>query len=177
MVITEIKINRATVADADLIATLSEITFRETYQGSCSEEDMDRFIHKCFSVQAIWDELSDENDYYFIARIGNEPAGYIRLKEDYTDYPAMKKYIALELKRIYVLQQLQGKKVGATLMKGAFQLMLEKKFEAIWLGVWEFNEKALLFYNSWGFEDTGFRHTFYIGDTAQTDHWLIRTSA
>ena len=177
MVITEIKISRATIADADLIATLSEITFRETYQGSCPESDMDNFIQKCFSVQAISGELSDDNDYYFIAWIGNEPAGYSTLKEDYTDYPAMKKFVALELKRIYVLERFQGKKVGAALMKGAIQLMLEKKFEAIWLGVWEFNEKAFLFYKSWGFEDTGFKHTFYIGDTAQTDHWLIRMSA
>src|SRR5207244_1744635 len=109
-----------------------------------------------------------------IAYLDGIPAGYVRLKEDYKDYPAIKKYSALELKRIYVLEKYHGQKVGAALMNRALQLAKQKKFEAVWLGVWENNPKASKFYSSWGFEDTGFTHTFYIGNTAQTDHWLIR---
>ena len=170
----KIQIRRAYPADAKLVSALSEETFRATYDGSCSPEDMDHFIMNCFSEAGILTELLDENDYYFIAFVDEVPAGYVRLKEDYRDYPAMKKYTALELKRIYVMEKYHGKKVGSALMDRALQLAKQKNFEAVWLGVWENNPKASKFYSAWGFEDTGFTHTFHIGNTAQTDHWLIR---
>ena len=173
MVKEEIKIRRAIPADADLLAALSEVTFREGFSHTCPENDMDHFIQKCFSSDEILKELNDDNDFYFIAYYNGVAAGYTRLKEDYSDYPAMKKYFALELKRIYVLQKYQGKKIGAALMAHALELAGKKNFDAIWLGVWEFNEKAILFYKKWGFSDTGFSHTFHIGNTAQTDYWFI----
>jgi ribosomal protein S18 acetylase RimI-like enzyme len=171
---TEIKIRRATPSDAGLIVILSEVTFRETFNGTCTDADMDNFIKNCFSEKGILKELHNEDDFYFIAYLDEEPVGYTRLKEDYSDYPAMKKYVALELKRIYVLQKYHNRKIGAALMAHALELAVQKKFEAVWLGVWEFNEKAILFYKKRSFTDTGFTHTFHIGDTAQTDHWMIR---
>jgi len=171
---TEIKIRRATAADANLISRLSEDTFRETFNGTCTDEDMDHFIAKCFTEKNILKELQNEDDFYFIAYLDDEPTGYSRLKEDYAEYPAIKKYVALELKRIYVMQKYHNKKIGAALMAHAIDFAVQKKFEAVWLGVWELNEKAMSFYKKWGFTDTGFTHTFYIGDTAQTDHWMIR---
>lgn len=171
---TQLKIRRATRSDAVLIARLSEVTFRETFNGTCTDADMDNFIAKCFDEKAILKELQNEDDFYFIAYLENEPVGYSRLKEDYAEYPAMKKYFALELKRIYVMRKYHDKKIGAALMAHAIDLAVQKKFEAVWLGVWELNEKAMVFYKKWGFTDTGFTHTFFIGDTAQTDHWMIR---
>ncbi|MEP6617018.1 MAG: GNAT family N-acetyltransferase [Ginsengibacter sp.] len=170
----KINIRRAMPGDAPIIAALSEITFVESFKGTCSDEDLDHFVNKCFSPEGIEKELKDENDFYFIAWLNDDPAGYIRLKEDYTDYPAMKKYRAIELKRIYVLLEYQNKKIGAALMARALELAVGEKFEAVWLGVWEFNDKAIEFYKKREFTDTGFTHTFYIGSTAQTDHWMIR---
>ncbi len=44
----------------------------------------------------------------------------------------------------------------------------------MFLGVWERNERAKAFYKKWGFADTGVRHNFPIGNTPQTDHWMIK---
>ena len=98
----------------------------------------------------------------------------MRLKEDYTGYATIKKYKALELKRIYVLKEYQSKKIGAALMAYALQLADEKKYEMVWLGVWEHNYKAQSFYKKCGFTDTGDSHDFPIGNTPQTDNWLIK---
>jgi len=103
-----------------------------------------------------------------------EPAGYIRMKEEESDVALIKKYKAIELKRIYVLREYYNKKVGAALMSFALQFATENKFEAIWLGVWEHNERAKSFYKKWGFTDTGFTHNFPIGNTPQTDHWFMK---
>ena len=170
----ELNIKRATTEDADLISHLSKITFEDTFRGTCTDEDLQGFVDHAFSPGAVLNELKDENDLYFIAWYNNVAAGYMRLKEDYSDYPAIKKYKALELKRIYVLKKYQSKKIGAALMAYALQLAEQKNYEVLWLGVWEHNYKARSFYKKWGFMDTGDTHPFPIGNTPQTDNWLIK---
>lgn len=174
MAIPGINITRATAADAELISQLSIITFEETFKGTCTDEDLQWFVDHTFSPAAVLDELKDDNDLYFIAWYNHMAAGYMRLKEDYKDYPAIKKYKALELKRIYVLEEFQSKKIGAALMAHALQLAVEKNYEVLWLGVWEHNYKAQSFYKKWGFIDTGDTHPFPIGNTPQTDNWMIK---
>jgi diamine N-acetyltransferase len=169
-----INIRRGSKADAALISHLSIITFEETFRGTCTDEDLQGFVHHAFSPAAVLNDLQDEDDLYFIAWYNNVAAGYIRLKENYEDYPPIKKYKALELKRIYVLQEYHSKKIGAALMAQALQLAAEKNYEVLWLGVWEHNYKAQSFYKKWGFIDTGDTHPFPIGNTPQTDHWLIK---
>ena len=41
----------------------------------------------------------------------------------------------------------------------------------IWLGVWEKNERAIAFYNKWGFKKFA-EHEFILGKDVQTD-WLM----
>ena len=174
MVTPEINITRATINDAELISHLSKITFEDTFTGTCTDEDMQSFVENCFSPSATLHDLKDDDDLYFIAWHNNVAAGYMRLKENYDDYPAIKKYKALELKRIYVLKEYHSKKIGAALMAYALQLAAEKKYEVLWLGVWEHNYKAQSFYKKWGFTDTGDSHPFPIGNTPQTDNWMIK---
>lgn len=174
MVTPEINITRATLKDAELISHLSKITFEDTFTGTCTDEDLQGFVENAFSNAIILNELQDEEDFYFIAWYNNVAAGYMRLKEDYTEYPAIKKYKALELKRIYVLKEYQSKKIGAALMGYALQLAAERNYDVLWLGVWEHNYKAQSFYKKWGFTDTGDSHPFPIGNTPQTDNWMIK---
>ena len=174
MVTAEIKIKRAKEEDAELISNLSTVTFRETFTGTCTEDDMIHFVENTFSLTGTQQELKDKNDFYFIAYINQVAAGYMRLKEDFTDYPAITKYNALELKRIYVLKEYQSQKAGAALMQFAINFAVENNYKALWLGVWEHNEKAKAFYKKWGFIDTGKTHPFPIGNTPQTDQWLIK---
>ena len=44
-------------------------------------------------------------------------------------------------------------------------------YRAVWLGVWERNERALAFYRKMGFERFGF-HYFQFGSERQRDFWL-----
>ena len=170
----EINIKRATPEDALLIAHLSKVTFEDTFRGTCTDEDLQGFVDNAFSFANTIEELSDENDFYFIAYNNNSAVGYMRLKENYIEYPAIKKYKALELKRLYVLKEYHSKKIGAALMTYALGFATENKYEVLWLGVWEHNEKAKSFYTKWGFIDTGDSHPFPIGNTPQTDNWMIK---
>ncbi|MDQ6904695.1 MAG: GNAT family N-acetyltransferase [Bacteroidota bacterium] len=170
----EIIIRRALIADASLLSELSSVTFFDTFKDTCTAKDMQGFIADYFSLQQVEKELQDESDFYFIAFIGQTAVGYLRIKEEESDVEIINKYRSIELKRIYVLKEYLSQKVGASLMKFALEFAEENNYELLWLGVWEHNERAKLFYNKFGFIDTGVLHPFPIGSTPQTDVWMYK---
>ncbi|MEO8861301.1 MAG: GNAT family N-acetyltransferase [Ginsengibacter sp.] len=169
-----INIRRALPGDASLLSGLSSITFFDTFKDTCTAQDMRDFIADYFSMLQVERELQDENDFYFIALIGEVAVGYLRMKEEESDVAVIRKYKNIELKRIYVLKEYLSQKVGAALMTFALEFAEQNKYELLWLGVWEHNERAKLFYNRFGFKDTGVMHPFPIGSTPQTDVWMYK---
>jgi len=167
-------IRRAVVIDAKLIAELSAVTFFDTFKGTCTDDDMQGFIELYFNEEQVESELQNVDDFYFIAFVNGIAAGYIRMKEEVSDVEIINKHKGIELKRIYVFKEYHSKKIGAALMNFALDFAAEKNYELIWLGVWEYNERAKAFYNKFGFEDSGVMHSFPIGNTPQTDVWLYR---
>ena len=100
------------------------------------------------------------------------PVGYLQFMEDYTGFPLMQQWKALELKRIYILKEFHGGGIAQQLMEYIFDHARRHQFEVIWLGVWEFNLRAQKFYEKYGFINSGHTHDFPIGNTPQTDFWL-----
>jgi ribosomal protein S18 acetylase RimI-like enzyme len=48
--------------------------------------------------------------------------------------------------------------------------------DAVWLGVWDRNERAIRFYESWGFHRVG-SQPFLLGSDLQTDLVMVRRIA
>ena len=165
-------IRRATLKDAELLSALGKETFYDTFTGTCTEADMNQFLHDYFNLEQVKEELANENDLYFVAETNGVATGYIRMMEDYSNFPMMKKWKALELKRIYVSKNFHGRGVAQQLMQFVEDFARENKYEVVWLGVWEHNQRAKKFYEKCGFKDSGHTHYFPIGDTPQTDNWL-----
>ncbi len=175
--IHDLTIRRARKNDARLISLLSAVTFSDTFTGTCTAEDMSNYIRENYDENAIARELEDDNDFYFIAYISDKPVGYMRIKEGESEVPVIRQHKSVELKRIYVLKEYHAKKAGAALMDFAIAFAKEKKYEVLWLGVWEHNERAKAFYKKYGFINTGYEHPFPIGNTPQTDVWLYKMLA
>ncbi len=165
-------ITRATLSDAEALADLGATTFRDTFSGTCTDEDMQQFLDENFNLQQVTNELANEQDFYYLAIMDGKPIGYLRLMEDYSNFPLMTQWKALELKRLYVDKAFHGMGIAQDLMKFAEQLAQQNQFEVIWLGVWEHNLRAKKFYENSGFTDSGHTHDFPIGSTPQTDNWL-----
>lgn len=168
----EATIRRVTIKDATALAAIGRSTFYDTFTGTCTEEDMQQFLEDYFNETQVNRELADENDFFFFAEINGLPAGYVRMKEDYSQFPLMQQWKALELKRIYVDKLFQGKGIAQQLISFVEIFAKENQYEVIWLGVWEHNLRAKRFYEKSGFKDSGHTHDFPIGNTAQTDNWL-----
>lgn len=168
----EIIIRRVTIADVAALSQIARQTFFDTFTGTCTPADMESFLDAYYNEDQMRKELKDEETYCFFAEIDGVPAAYLYFKEDYTNFPTEKKWKALELKRIYVLKEYHGKGIAQKLMDYILKAAAEKKYEMIWLGVWEHNLRAQKFYEKYGFINSGYTHDFPIGNTPQTDIWL-----
>jgi diamine N-acetyltransferase len=166
-----ITIRIASGDDAELIADLSQKTFYDSFAGYNTKADMDKFLNEQFTKDALMKEVSTENNIFLLAYNDNTPVGYVRLRENNIP-PSLGTNRAIEIARIYAVQDSIGKGVGTAMMRKCMDIALEKNCHTIWLGVWEHNQRAIDFYKRWGFEKFD-EHDFILGNDVQKD-WLMK---
>jgi diamine N-acetyltransferase len=162
-----IEIKPATVDDADQLQSIGKQTFSETFSSDNSEENMKMYLEEEFSYEKLKTELADKNSEFYFVLSDNTITGY--LKVNYGQSPTdIKDENALEIERIYVLNEFQGKKIGQLLLKKALEIAGQKSMNYVWLGVWEKNTRAIRFYTKNGFVQFD-KHIFKLGNDEQTD--------
>lgn len=162
-----ISIRTADQTHAAIIADISVATFTQTFADTNTKEDMDKYLTEQMNVGKITCELQDPYSTFFLAWDGDRLAGFAKVNSDVkADAPPAGN--PLEIERLYVLQEYQGKKVGAMLMEHCMSFARSGQHSTIWLGVWEHNHKAIAFYNRWRYEPFG-THIFRLGTDDQTD--------
>jgi ribosomal protein S18 acetylase RimI-like enzyme len=163
-------IREATANDAVLIADISRQSFYDTFAADNSTEDMDKFLSEQFTRGKLMLEVGRREYEFYLLYIDNLVAGYVKLRfgNPPTTLPTGS---ALEIARLYCMKEFIGKGVGKALMQKSIDRAKEKNMEAVWLGVWERNQRAIDFYTSFGFEKFG-ETDFLLGNDLQLD-WLM----
>jgi diamine N-acetyltransferase len=166
-----ITIRTASLEDAQAIVSLGIRTFRDTFDDVNTPENMMQYLNKTFTVKRISEEIQEPGSLFLLAEQDAEIIGYARVRnaESPSELGTAK---ALEIERLYADKRFLGKRVGYLLMSQCLQFAQDHRYEVVWLGVWEHNERAIAFYRKWGFEKFG-DHVFMLGDDAQTD-WLMK---
>ncbi|RYY84446.1 MAG: GNAT family N-acetyltransferase [Chitinophagaceae bacterium] len=165
------RLRTATLQDAELIADMSRKTFYDTFAADNTPEDMELFLSQQFTRGKLLLEVGRPDLHFVIAYIDEQPAGYVKLRE--AKLPQnLHSGSALEIARLYALQEFIGKGVGAALMAESIRIAGERNKQWVWLGVWERNARAIAFYERWGFEKFG-ECDFHLGRDIQRD-WLMR---
>ena len=171
----------ATIADAARLSRLGAATFRETFEGENTPDDMARYLAESFTPEKQAAEIADPAGTVLVAERGEasgdaegerELVGYVHL----TSGPApaaVQGPRPLELKRLYVARAWHGQRVAQALMDAAIDAARARGAGTLWLGVWERNPRAVAFYAKYGFTRVG-EHTFTLGADAQTDWVLAR---
>lgn len=162
-----IHIKPATQSDTQTLLTLGRETFQETFAESNTPENMQQYIRENFTKEKLDAELANPNSQFYIAWIGEEAIGYLKVNENDAQ-TELQEQDTLEIERIYVKNAYHGKRVGQLLYDKAVEIAREKGKSAIWLGVWEANPKAIRFYEKNGFIKFG-EHIFMMGNEEQTD--------
>jgi len=161
--------------DAALLAELGASTFAETFERANTPENFAAYMAAAFGEAIQREELADPDTTVFFAERDADVVGYVMLRER-TPPASLGLEDALEIARLYARKRALGSGVGAALMQRAIAEAAGRGKDALWLGVWDRNERALRFYESWGFHRSG-TQPFLLGTDLQTDLVMVRRLA
>jgi diamine N-acetyltransferase len=142
-------------------------TFAETFAAGNTEENLKKYLEEGFTLEKLTAEVANAHSAFYFAKLGTQVIGYLKVNFGQAQ-TELKDSQSLEIERIYVLAAFHGKQVGQCLYDKALAIARETDAHYVWLGVWEENPRAIRFYQKNGFEAFG-KHTFVLGDDAQTD--------
>ena len=168
-----LEVRLARVSDAENIAHVAEVTFRETYENTSQidKANIELYIRQVFTPQAVRQNFSNQNISYFVAEVNNQAVAYAKIVRGFRqDGIEAEKVINLE--KIYVFNAYIGKGIGRALMNKIIEVARNEKYEMIWLGVWKINGKAIGFYEKLGFEHCG-DYPFKMGNQVYND-WMMK---
>lgn len=166
-----IKIAVARLEDISAMREVGIKTYRDTFDAHNTPENMTAYLEEAYNLETLRKEWIEPRSKIFLAWENSRQVGFVRLRESDEVVSYLGKN-TLEIQRLYVLSEMQGRRVGILLMDVALAYAAKENYEWIWLGVWEKNFKAQRFYQKFGFQKFS-EHTFQMGDDPQID-WLLR---
>ncbi|MDL2215167.1 GNAT family N-acetyltransferase [Dysgonomonas sp. OttesenSCG-928-M03] len=162
-----IEIRKVKPNDIRDLQRISRQTFSETYSGLNTEEDMKKYLAENLSLENLASEIDNKDSEFYFAVSDNDIVGFLKLNFNGAQTELMDDD-TLEIERIYVLKEYQGKNVGKLFYEKAIEIAQQVYAVYVWLGVWEKNLKAIAFYKKNGFVEFG-KHIFKLGNDEQTD--------
>jgi len=157
--------------DAILLSSLGARLFQEAFGPANNADDLSAFLAATYSPAKQLAELGDPARQAWIAESGGEAVGYALLRRHARSVHVVAADPA-EVQRIYVARSLHGHGVADLLMRACMDQARAWEADALWLGVWERNPRAIAFYARWGFRQVG-EQRFLVGSDAQRDHVMM----
>ena len=158
-----ISVIKATEKDYKSIVAIGKVSVAEAHRDSCSPEDLNEFLEKNYSNEAIKKELKDANNIYHIINFNGQPVGFSKIILN-ASHPNIDAENVTKLDRIYLLKEFQGLKLGLELLNFNIGLVRDNNQSGIWLYTWVDNKRAINFYLKAGFIIIG-SHKFYVTKT------------
>ena len=164
----ELFIKAVTVHELEQLREVSIATFKETFADQNTPSDMELYLEQRMNVDQIKKELLNPNCAFYFAYHQKHLIGYLKLNFNTAQSENVLEGKAFEIERIYLLKAHKRKGFGNELFQLAVRLGKEKNYTKLWLGVWEHNHTARLFYKKLGLVPLT-QHTFLLGRDKQTD--------
>ena len=118
------------------------------------EDGGENYMNRSFEIKNLTEDWSNPNHEYYLAFWENQPVGYLKLRIN-SPLEGCENLNALELERIYLIKEAQGKKNGKSLIINTLDIAKENQKELVWLRVMDTNTASLEFYKRMGFEICG----------------------
>ncbi len=168
----DIFVRKVTEKDADLLLDISAQTFNQALDSHSNSNSVSAYMASAFSKEQLLEELKDPSSLFFMAYLSNseKPVGYTKLRMGKSP-KELRSIRAIEIHRIYVLEEMTGKKIGKALIERCLEVAQRESYEVIWLGVGQKNQRAINFYKKWGFEKFG-SHMYRLGTDDKTDYLM-----
>lgn len=161
--------------DARQLAEIAEATFRATFAAVNAPEHMALHCRNSYGVELQAREIADPNMLTLLCEHQGGLIGFAQLR--WAAAPAC--VVARspgEIQRLYVVSDWHGQGIAQALMRACIDEMQQRGSDAVWLGVWEHNQRAIAFYRKLGFTAVG-DHIFPLGGDPQRDIVMAKSLA
>lgn len=153
--------------DLEELAAIGRETYFETFHSMNSPETMSRYLDEAFNPEKLELDLRNESSHFYFLDVESETAAYLKVnfapaQSDINDPDS------IEIERIYVKKEFGSRGIGKFLIQHSIELGRKEGCTYAWLGVWEKNTPAIVFYKKMGFVVFG-GHSFQMGDELQSD--------
>ena len=166
-----IKIIKAEIKHAALIAEIGEKTFWESHGISASKSDITAFVSKTYTKETIVKQIENLNNLYYLMYYNNKIVGFSKIELNISNSNISSK-IVTKLDRFYLLKAFYGQKLGLKLFDFNVALSKKNQQEGIWLAVWVENQRAINFYQKAGFKIVG-KYDFQISETHSNPNHIM----
>lgn len=163
-------IRRAEPEDADAIAALAAASFPLACPPETRSEDLAAYIEAELTPARFRAHLQDSSRITFIATQAADLLGYLMLGRDMAP-SVVTAARPMELCKLYVAAAHHGRGIADALMAEAQRIARAADHDALWLGVFQRNARALAFYRRHGFEVVG-EQRFLVGSDPQADYLM-----
>jgi ribosomal protein S18 acetylase RimI-like enzyme len=158
----KINVIKASPSDAVVISSIGRQSFRDAFgQLFDQERTLQEYLDYTYDVDKIAKSIGKENNVFFFLILKKVAVFFGKVKK-YSLNEQIDSVAQMELQKIYVLSYYHGSGVGAALMQAVLELAQEIQPDILWLDTHLNNERAIRFYEKYGFRKTG-KHHFTIG--------------
>ncbi len=158
------------LSDIEELQRISRITFKDTFDWYNSESDMNLYLNENLSVENLTKEFNQEGAKFYFLEYNQNCIAFLKLNKGEAQTEKSYKN-TLEIERIYILKEYQGKNLGTFLLDKAKEIFKNENLDYLWLAVWEKNEQAIKFYQKHIFKIFG-EHDFILGTDIQKDYLM-----
>ncbi len=145
---------RATLEDVGTIVQIGAETFKAAFGPYHTTEDMADYLAANFNEEVIQSLIEDTGHTFLLGFEDMKVIGYAMFRVG--NPPVFVSGSSpIELVRFYVVQEVIGLGYGSALMRACMAEAQTTGHDTIWLDVWDKNERAIRFYEKWGFRIVG----------------------
>ncbi|MEO8999493.1 MAG: GNAT family N-acetyltransferase [Rhodanobacter sp.] len=168
-------IRKAHFRDAKKLAEAAEATFMATFAAMNTKEHMELHCRSCYGEEIQLAEISDPELITLLSEDNENLVGYAQLRWGEAPICISATHPG-EIQRLYVIENWHGRGIAQELMGACIEEVKQRGSDAVWLGVWERNPRAISFYEKFGFVAVG-EHIFPLGGDPQRDIVMVRAIA
>lgn len=146
-----ITIEKASLSDAAILSHLAKAIYQENYLHLWLPGGADWYMHQyAYSIAQLEQELADPNMAYYLLQENQEPVGYLKLvlSSNLSGYDPAD---ALEIERIYLLENRKGRGLGQKMMQWAMDIAVALDKKVIFLKAMDSSQDAIAFYQHQGY--------------------------
>lgn len=147
-------------------------TFGDTFGSQNDQANLQEYFESAYNLPELTKELANRNSEFYFIFYNHHLAGYLKLNVGNGQSEKMGDK-TLEVERIYIRKNFKRLGLGGKLIDFSLERARNLNKKTIWLGVWEHNEGAKIFYEKKGFSQFS-DHIFELGGDPQRDILMKR---